>query len=126
MKKVAEKTPGLVKNFGIWVRYDSRSGTHNMYREYRDTMTSGAVTQCYRDMGARHRARPGSIQILRVSSNFLLAYILFKNDQLNLRKNSRNGFSSQKLNTFLRFLTRKMRLKARSEALRQNTSNFDL
>merc|ERR1712210_60236 len=66
VKKVAEKTPGLVKNFGIWVRYDSRSGTHNMYREYRDTMTSGAVTQCYRDMGARHRARPGSIQILRV------------------------------------------------------------
>merc|ERR1711953_1667402 len=66
VKKVAEETPGLVKNFGIWVRYDSRSGTHNMYREYRDTMTSGAVTQCYRDMGARHRARPGSIQILRV------------------------------------------------------------
>ncbi|CBY11440.1 unnamed protein product [Oikopleura dioica] len=68
VKKVAEKTPGLVKNFGIWVRYDSRSGTHNMYREYRDTKTDGAVTQCYRDMGARHRARPGSIQILRVST----------------------------------------------------------
>merc|ERR1711993_23375 len=66
VKKVAEKTPGVVKNFGIWVRYDSRSGTHNMYREYRDTKTDGAVTQCYRDMGARHRARPGSIQILRV------------------------------------------------------------
>merc|ERR1711953_730635 len=64
--KKVNKTAGLVKNFGIWVRYDSRSGTHNMYREYRDTMTSGAVTQCYRDMGARHRARPGSIQILRV------------------------------------------------------------
>merc|ERR1711957_933529 len=53
--------PTVVKNFGIWVRYDSRSGTHNMYREYRDTRTSGAVTQCYRDMGARHRARPGPI-----------------------------------------------------------------
>merc|ERR1712062_835768 len=68
VKKVAEKTPGVVKNFGIWVRYDSRSGTHNMYREYRDTKTDGAVTQCYRDMGARHRARPGSIQILRVAA----------------------------------------------------------
>merc|ERR1711993_70702 len=67
VKKVAEKTPGVVKNFGIWVRYDSRSGTHNMYREYRDTKTDGAVTQCYRDMGARHRARPGSIQILKVA-----------------------------------------------------------
>merc|ERR1712157_63187 len=68
VKKVAEKSPTVVKNFGIWVRYDSRSGSHNMYREYRDTQTSGAVTQCYRDMGARHRARPGSIQILKVAA----------------------------------------------------------
>uniref|UniRef100_A0A669C8H6 Large ribosomal subunit protein eL20 n=1 Tax=Oreochromis niloticus TaxID=8128 RepID=A0A669C8H6_ORENI len=55
---VNEKTPLKVKNFGIWLRYDSRSGTHNMYREYRDLTTSGAVTQCYRDMGARHQAVP--------------------------------------------------------------------
>merc|ERR1712078_113794 len=68
VKKVAEKSPTVVKNFGIWVRYDSRSGSHNMYREYRDTQTAGAVTQCYRDMGARHRARPGSIQILKVAA----------------------------------------------------------
>uniref|UniRef100_A0AAX7SX45 Large ribosomal subunit protein eL20 n=1 Tax=Astatotilapia calliptera TaxID=8154 RepID=A0AAX7SX45_ASTCA len=63
---VNEKTPLKVKNFGIWLRYDSRSGTHNMYREYRDLTTSGAVTQCYRDMGARHRARAHSIQIMKV------------------------------------------------------------
>uniref|UniRef100_A0A7N8XUN4 Large ribosomal subunit protein eL20 n=1 Tax=Mastacembelus armatus TaxID=205130 RepID=A0A7N8XUN4_9TELE len=63
---VHEKTPLKVKNFGIWLRYDSRSGTHNMYREYRDLTTSGAVTQCYRDMGARHRARAHSIQIMKV------------------------------------------------------------
>ena len=47
-------------------RYDSRSGTHNMYREYRDLTVSAAVTACYRDMGARHRARAHSIQIIRV------------------------------------------------------------
>lgn len=52
-----------MKNFGIWLRYDSRSGTHNMYREYRDLTVSAAVTQCYRDMGARHRARAHSIQV---------------------------------------------------------------
>ncbi len=44
--QVHEKSPLKVKNFGIWLRYDSRSGTHNMYREYRDLTTSGAVTQC--------------------------------------------------------------------------------
>merc|ERR1711874_661724 len=62
---VYEKTPLKVKNFGIWLRYNSRSGTHNMYREYRDMSTNGAITQCYRDMGARHRARAHSIQIIR-------------------------------------------------------------
>merc|ERR1712018_921532 len=66
VKKVAEKSPTVVKNVGIWLRYDSRSGSHNMYREYRSTHIADAVTQAYRDMGARHRARPRSIQILRV------------------------------------------------------------
>lgn len=64
--KIPEKSPIKIKNFGIWLRYDSRSGTHNMYREYRDLSVSGAVTQCYRDMGARHRARAHSIQIIKV------------------------------------------------------------
>jgi large subunit ribosomal protein L18Ae len=60
-------SPTKIKNFGIWVRYDSRSGSHNMYREYRDVKVANAVTSCYRDMGARHRARPGSIQIMKVA-----------------------------------------------------------
>ncbi|KAK9751309.1 Ribosomal proteins 50S-L18Ae/60S-L20/60S-L18A [Popillia japonica] len=66
VRLIPEKTPIKIKNFGIWLRYDSRSGTHNMYREYRDLSVSGAVTQCYRDMGARHRARAHSIQIIKV------------------------------------------------------------
>uniref|UniRef100_A0A8C3SRT7 Large ribosomal subunit protein eL20 n=1 Tax=Chelydra serpentina TaxID=8475 RepID=A0A8C3SRT7_CHESE len=41
-------------------------GSSNMYREYRDLTTAGAVTQCYRNMGARHRARAHSIQIMKV------------------------------------------------------------
>jgi large subunit ribosomal protein L18Ae len=63
VKRVFEKTPLKIKNFGIWLRYNSRSGTHNMYREYRDLTIGGAVTQCYRDMGSRHRARAHSIQV---------------------------------------------------------------
>lgn len=89
-----DKSPTKIKNVGIWLRYDSRSGTHNMYREYRDLTIAGAVTQCCkyprkhvykifnftflidapyllaspdRDMGARHRARPTSIQIMKVA-----------------------------------------------------------
>ena len=37
--QVFEKSLLWVKNFGIWLCYDSRSGTHNMYREYRDLST---------------------------------------------------------------------------------------
>merc|ERR1712183_649033 len=65
IQRVFERKPQNVKNIGIWLRYDSRSGTHNMYREYRDLTASGAVTQCYRDMGAGHRARAHAIQIIR-------------------------------------------------------------
>jgi len=63
---LAEKRPTKVKNFGIWVRYDSRSGTHNLYKEVRDLSRAAAVASLYQDMAARHRARFRSVQILRV------------------------------------------------------------
>ena len=67
LKQVHEKKRvGRVKNYGIWLRYNSRTGTHNMYREYRELSVSEAVTTCYRDMGARHRTRADSLQIIRV------------------------------------------------------------
>jgi len=66
IKQIYEKKPLKVKNFGVWLRYQSRTGQHNMYREYRDLTTAAAVTHCYRDMGARHRARAESIQIVKV------------------------------------------------------------
>ena len=43
--RLYERKPGLVKNFAVWIRYMSRSGTHNMYKEYRDTTVEGAVDQ---------------------------------------------------------------------------------
>ncbi|KAJ1910549.1 60S ribosomal protein L20B [Tieghemiomyces parasiticus] len=65
--KINEEFPLKIKNFGIWLRYDSRSGTHNMYKEYRELSRCAAVQACYEDMAARHRARFGSIQIIRVA-----------------------------------------------------------
>ncbi|KAJ5526692.1 60S ribosomal protein L20-B [Penicillium tannophilum] len=63
---IAEKRPLKVKNFGIWLRYDSRSGTHNMYKEFREMSRTDAVDALYQDMAARHRARFGSIHVLKV------------------------------------------------------------
>lgn len=63
---ISENHPTKVKTFGVWIRYDSRSGVHNMYKEYRDVTRVGAVETMYADLAARHRARFRSIHILKV------------------------------------------------------------
>jgi large subunit ribosomal protein L18Ae len=63
-----DTSPERVKNFGIFLRYNSRSGTHNMYKEYRATTRAGAVEKLYNDMAGRHRARRETIQIMRVDA----------------------------------------------------------
>ena len=64
MKEVKDADANLkVKNFGVWIRYNSRSNVRNMYKEYRDTSVSGAVKQMYDEMGSRHMARFFSIHV---------------------------------------------------------------
>lgn len=67
VSEVFEKKNLKIKNFGIWLRYDSRSGTHNMYKEFREMSRSEAVAAMYKDMAGRHRARFRSIHIIKVS-----------------------------------------------------------
>ena len=57
-----------MKNYGIWVRYQSRTGFHNMYKEYRDTTLNGAVKQMYDEMGGRHRVRHPCLQIIKTAT----------------------------------------------------------
>lgn len=66
LNEIHEKRPFKVKNFGIWLRFDSHSGTHNMYKEYREISRAAAVKALYQDMASRHRSRFRSIQILKV------------------------------------------------------------
>lgn len=61
--QIHEKHPLKIKNFGIWIRYDSRSGTHNMYKEYREMSRTDAVEALYQDMAARHRSRFRAIHV---------------------------------------------------------------
>jgi large subunit ribosomal protein L18Ae len=46
VNEIFEKRPQKVKTFGIWLRYDSRSGTHNMYKEFRELSRVDAVAAC--------------------------------------------------------------------------------
>lgn len=68
VNEIHEKDISVVKNFGVWLRYKSRSDTVNMYKEYRDVTATGAVEQMYMEMSGRHRARWSSIQVLKVKT----------------------------------------------------------
>jgi large subunit ribosomal protein L18Ae len=66
MWQIFERNPTTIKNYGIWLRYQSRTGYHNMYKEYRDTTLNGAVEQMYNEMASRHRVRSPCIQIIKL------------------------------------------------------------
>merc|ERR1719487_1489566 len=65
--EITEKKSTSLKNFGIFLRYDTRTHTVNMYKEYRDVSLCGAVAQMYLEMSGRHSARSETIQIIRTS-----------------------------------------------------------
>jgi len=67
VNELVEKNDRYVKNYGIWITYNSRSGTHNMYREYRDVTLNSAIDTMYNDMAGRHRTRFQSIQIVKTA-----------------------------------------------------------
>ena len=68
INQITEKNPNVINNYGIWIRYDSRSNTHNMFKEYRDLTLCGAVDQMYNELAGLHRARPRNIQILKTAT----------------------------------------------------------
>merc|ERR1719217_1619716 len=67
VNQIYEKSPTTVKNFGIWFRYESRTGTHNSYKEYRELSLTDAVAAMYQDMAGRSRAKACAIQILKTA-----------------------------------------------------------
>ena len=56
-----------IKNYGIVLRYLTRTNTVNMYKEYRDVSLAGAVSQMYMELAGRHSARAESIQIIKTA-----------------------------------------------------------
>ncbi|XP_060171233.1 large ribosomal subunit protein eL20y-like [Lycium barbarum] len=57
INEIFEKNPTTIKNYGIWLRYQSRTGYHNMYKE-----------QMYTEMASRHRVRHHCIQIIKTAT----------------------------------------------------------
>ncbi|CDJ65195.1 60S ribosomal protein L18a, putative [Eimeria necatrix] len=52
----------FAKNFGVWLRYDSRTGSHNMYKEVRALSENAAAANILAEMAGRHRALASNIQ----------------------------------------------------------------
>merc|ERR1712134_44172 len=67
IREIFEAKPEKVSKYGIWLRYDSRSGTTNMYKEFSALTSNDAVAAMYQEMAGRHRARFRSIHIIKVA-----------------------------------------------------------
>jgi len=68
LNEIYDRTPTVIKNFGISLRYHSRSNQNNIYKEFRDVTRTGAVTQLLMDMGGRHRTTYRRMQIMEVKA----------------------------------------------------------
>lgn len=56
-----------MKTYGIVLKYQSRTGQHNMYKEFRDTSLNGAVGQLYMEMSGNHRANHDTVHVVRTT-----------------------------------------------------------
>ena len=65
LSEITEKKTNSIKNFGIVLKYLTRTGMINMYKEYRDVTLCGAVSQMYNEMAGRHSARGETIHIIK-------------------------------------------------------------
>eukprot|EP01026_Neomeris_dumetosa_P070715 TRINITY_DN70808_c0_g1_i2.p3 TRINITY_DN70808_c0_g1~~TRINITY_DN70808_c0_g1_i2.p3 ORF type:complete len:182 (-),score=1.66 TRINITY_DN70808_c0_g1_i2:753-1298(-) len=68
VNEIFERKPTTTKNYGIWLRYQSRTGFHNAYKEFRDITLNGAVEQLYSEMASRHRVRYPQIWIIKTAT----------------------------------------------------------
>eukprot|EP00892_Ulva_mutabilis_P006357 jgi/Ulvmu1/4093/UM019_0072.1 len=65
INEIFESKPTRTKNYGVWLRYQSRTGYHNMFKEYRDLTLNGAIEQMYTEMASRHRVRSHQLHIIK-------------------------------------------------------------
>jgi len=67
MTEIFEKKTTNIKNYGILIRYLTRTDNINMYKEYRATSLCNAISMLYSEMAGRHSARGETIHIIKTS-----------------------------------------------------------
>ena len=65
---IVEKNPAVVKNFQVFLRYQSANGVHNITKQYRDVTRVGAVRQMYADLASQYKATKDKIQLISITT----------------------------------------------------------
>lgn len=55
-----------IKNYGIQYVFQSRTGIHNMYKEFRGLSKCDVVGMLYQDMAGKHKAKECALKIVEV------------------------------------------------------------
>ena len=67
VQEVHEKTKNITKNFGIFLKYRSHTGVHNMFKEYRDVSMKGAIDQMYNEIAGNYKASAERVEIIKTT-----------------------------------------------------------
>ena len=65
IQEVHEKTKTITKNFGVFLKYRSHTGVHNMFKEYRDVSMRGAIDQMYNEIAGNYKASSERVDIIK-------------------------------------------------------------
>ena len=77
VQEVHEKTKNIAKNYGVYLKYRSHTGVHNMFKEFRDVTLKGAVDQMYNEIAGNYKASAERVDIVMTTE--------LKNDELKVR-----------------------------------------
>ena len=67
VSEIFERNNNSIKNYGIVIKYESRKGMLNMYKEYRSNSLCNAMSMLYSEMAGRHSARGNTIHVIKTS-----------------------------------------------------------
>ena len=77
IQEIHEKPTTKARNFGIFLKYRSRTGIHNIFKEFRDVSLRGAVSQMYNEMGGNYKVNAEKVQVINT--------VELKDEELNIR-----------------------------------------
>ncbi len=65
VQEIFESGRVSAKNYGILIRYQSRTGVHNCFKEFRAVSLKDAINQMYNEMGGNYSCSEDRIDIIR-------------------------------------------------------------